>query len=400
MSIKQLVPRLRFSVGKNSWKPTKGGVLFKRRTIKGKPGLPVYSVSQGERFLVPRKSLTKRMKGDAKPKDNFIAYPEDITYNTMRMWQGAMAIAQTECMVSPAYVVLTPSELANSGFFSYFLKRERPLYDLWAHSYGLTDDRLRLYYKDFSQINFVVPDVNEQQKITTFLSSVDQKISQLKQKHVLLQGYKKGVMQQLFSHQIRFKDDKGLPFEDWQETRLSKLLDLKLNSIDMQDESEYELITVRRRNRGVDSRGIYRGKDVLVKTQFALTANQFVISKRQIVHGACGVVPESLKGAIVSNEYNVFDPVEGKLDVQYFNLFSQTIPMKRAYFINSDGVHIEKLLFKTKSWLKTKVSVPCFAEQKRIVEFIESIEQKINQVAQQIEQAQQFKKGLLQQMFV
>ncbi|NQZ09490.1 MAG: hypothetical protein HRT35_20240 [Algicola sp.] len=74
--------------------------------------------------------------------------------------------------------------------------------------------------------------------------------------------------------------------------------------------------------------------------------------------------------------------------------------MRRAFFINSDGVHIEKLLFKTQSWLKTQLDFPCVDEQKKIVAFITAIDKKIAQVAQQIELTETFKKGLLQQMFV
>jgi type I restriction enzyme S subunit len=245
-----------------------------------------------------------------------------------------------------------------------------------------------------------IPSLKEQHKISDFLSSVDNKINLLKQKHALLEQYKKGVVQKLLSQEIRFKGENGNDFPDWQEERFSNILQLQLNSLQMNDESEYELITVRRRNGGIDSRGIYKGKEVLVKNQYGLKTNQFVISKRQIVHGACGLVPEELAGAIVSNEYNVFEPVTEKLDINYFNMIATSLPMRRAFFINSDGVHIEKLLFKTQSWLKTKLDFPCVEEQRKIVSFIDSLDKKLELVSQQIEQTQTFKKGLLQQMFV
>lgn len=245
-----------------------------------------------------------------------------------------------------------------------------------------------------------IPSLKEQHKISDFLSSVDKKINLLKQKHALLEQYKKGVVQKLLSQEIRFKSENGNDFPDWQEERFSNILQLQLNSLQMNDESEYELITVRRRNGGIDSRGIYKGKEVIVKNQYGLKTNQFVISKRQIVHGACGLVPEELAGAIVSNEYNVFEPVTEKLDINYFNMIATSLPMRRAFFINSDGVHIEKLLFKTQSWLKTKLDFPCVEEQRKIVSFIDSLDKKLELVSQQIEQTQTFKKGLLQQMFV
>ncbi|MCG9723824.1 restriction endonuclease subunit S [Vibrio brasiliensis] len=257
-----------------------------------------------------------------------------------------------------------------------------------------------LNHSDFYSIPVPKIELEEQQKIADFLTSVDRKIGQLTEKHRLLKEYTKGVMQQIFSQQIRFKDEDGKAFPEWKTYALGQILSLQSDSLNMQDDETYELITVKRGFGGVVSRGLFKGKNVLVKNQFTIHENEFVISKRQIVHGACGLVPPELEGSIVSNEYNIFRPVEDLLDIDYFNRFATTPLMRRAFFINSDGVHIEKLLFKTQSWLKTKVSLPCLKEQQKIAQFLQSIDQKIDAVAEQIEQTKQFKKGLLQQMFV
>ncbi|UPR29128.1 restriction endonuclease subunit S [Vibrio crassostreae] len=242
--------------------------------------------------------------------------------------------------------------------------------------------------------------LEEQQKIADFLTAIDTKISQLTEKHRLFKEYKKGVMQQIFSQKIRFKDEDGNAFPEWKEYALKEILLLQSDSLKMGDEEIYELITVKRGFGGVKSRGHFKGKDVLVKNQFTIHENEFVISKRQIVHGACGLVPSELDGAIVSNEYNVFRPVEELLDIEYFNRLTTTPFMRRAFFTNSDGVHIEKLLFKTQGWLKTRVHIPCLEEQQKITQFLQAIDFKIKAIAEQIEQTKQFKKGLLQQMFV
>lgn len=257
-----------------------------------------------------------------------------------------------------------------------------------------------LNHSDFYSIPIPDLEFDEQQKIADFLTSVDAKVGQLTEKHRLLKEYKIGVMQQIFSQQKRFKDEDGNEFPEWKEYGLKEILLLQSDSLSMGDEKTYELITVKRGFGGVNSRGHFKGKDVLVKNQFTIHENEFVISKRQIVHGACGLVPKELEGAIVSNEYNVFRPVPDLLDIDYFNRFATTPFMRRAFFINSDGVHIEKLLLKTQSWLKTKVQLPCFEEQKKIAQFLQSIDSKIEGVATQLEQTKQFKKGLLQQMFV
>ena len=286
----------------------------------------------------------------------------------------------------------------NGGFLAYYLNSVKKS-EIARFSQGISV--IHLYSAQLKLLNIFKPNSDEEEeKIANFLSSVDKKICNLKEKYNLLQQYKKGVMQKIFSQEIQFKDHRGNKFPNWEIETLSNILKLQDNALNMIDDNEYELITVKRRNGGIVSRGIFKGKEVLVKNQFVLKQNQFIISKRQIVHGACGMVPKYLVGSIVSNEYNVFEPITDKLDIYYFNLFASTLFMKKAFFRNSNGVHIEKLLFKTESWLKTKIELPSVEEQKKIVNFINAIDKKINLLTEQIEQIQTFKKGLLQQMFV
>ncbi|WP_217527263.1 restriction endonuclease subunit S [Vibrio cholerae] len=292
-----------------------------------------------------------------------------------------------------------PKLPTNPLYMNYLLKSSKARKEITEKSGGST--RYNVGQETLSAVNlYVSTDKQEQQKIADFLTAVDTKINQLTEKHRLLKEYKKGVMQQIFSQQLRFKDKDGKAFPEWKSYPLKKVLSLQSDTLNMLDDETYELITVKRGFGGVVSRGLFKGKDVLVKNQFTIHENEFVISKRQIVHGACGLVPAALNGAIVSNEYNVFRPVEHLLDIDYFNRFTATPLMRRAFFINSDGVHIEKLLFKTQSWLKTKVTLPCLEEQQKIAQFLQALDSKIAAVSEQIEQTKQFKKGLLQQMFV
>ncbi len=122
----------------------------------------------------------------------------DIAYNMMRMWQGACGVAPVDCMVSPAYVVLSPKAGAHALFFEYLFKSADALQLLMAHSRSLTADRLRLYADDFAAIPFVVPKKGEQRRIADCLASLDSQIRAQAEKVESLKAHKNGLMQQLF----------------------------------------------------------------------------------------------------------------------------------------------------------------------------------------------------------
>ena len=184
---------------------------------------------------------------------------------------------------------------------------------------------------------------------------------------------------------------------DWTNKKMKQWISLEERPIILQDEEEYELVTVRRAYGGVDSRGVYQGKDVLVKTYFSVEKDDFIISKRQIAHGACGLVPSKLHGAVVSNEYNVFKANQGT-NIHFFNLMMQLPHYKRLFYLMSDGVHIEKLLFKTGDWMKRSLAMPSLAEQQKIAEILSAQDKLIALKEKLIEEKKRQKKALMQQL--
>lgn len=194
------------------------------------------------------------------------------------------------------------------------------------------------------------------------------------------------------------KDKDGIYPRDWASKKIGQWLKLAERSIVLQDEEEYQLVTIRRGFGGVDSRGSFLGKNVLVKNYFIVKTGDFIISKRQIAHGACGIVPPELDGAVVSNEYNVFLPQDGT-NIQMFNLMMQLPHYKRLFYLMSDGVHIEKLLFKTQDWMKRTLAMPLLKEQKKIAEILSTQDKAIELQGRKIEELKRFKKGCLEKMF-
>jgi type I restriction enzyme, S subunit len=191
-------PRLRFPEFRDTatWNEVAAGKIFSNRVERGNSRLPIYSVTMTD-GMVPRASLERRIDDIAETSANKTVRKGDIAYNMMRMWQGALGVAPEDCMVSPAYIVLKP-KVANTIYFSYFFKLSQMLQVLTAHSRGLTEDRLRLYYDDFAKVPLLCPSVEEQNRIADFLSSLDGLIAVQTQELDALKTHKKGLMQQLF----------------------------------------------------------------------------------------------------------------------------------------------------------------------------------------------------------
>jgi type I restriction enzyme S subunit len=104
----------------------------------------------------------------------------------------------------------------------------------------------------------------------------------------------------------------------WTKAPLSRFLKEVRRPLKMGDDTEYRLVTVKRSRGGVVERSVLAGREISVKSQFYVRSGDFLISKRQIVHGACALVPNVLDGSIVSNEYAVLNG-NGKIDLKFLS---------------------------------------------------------------------------------
>lgn len=186
--------------------------------------------------------------------------------------------------------------------------------------------------------------------------------------------------------------------EPWADEKIGDVLAEKRRPIVLEDDQRYELITVKRRNEGVVSRGHLLGRDILVKNYAQLKAGDFVISKRQVVHGATGIVPPALDGAIVSNEYLTAVDSE-KLLTEFLTIVASLPAMRRKFFLSSYGVDIEKLFFDAEDWKKRNITIPQLVEQSKIGDFLHKVSQLIKLHQRKHEQLVTLKKAMLRKMF-
>lgn len=156
--------------------PRKLSHYFTASRRKGRADLPLMSVTM-HNGLVRRDELDRKMDSALTPEEHLLVEPNDIAYNTMRMWQGCFGLAEDAANVSPAYVVMRPKDTVDPRFAAHWFKSDRGLYMLWAYSYGLTEDRLRLYGGEFLQIPVVWPSQPDQARIANVLDEWDNAIA-------------------------------------------------------------------------------------------------------------------------------------------------------------------------------------------------------------------------------
>ncbi len=249
------------------------------------------------------------------------------------------------------------------------------------------------------EVNY--PEKKEQAKIASFLSAVDEKISQLNQKHRLLCEYKQGMMQKLFSQQLRFKADDGSEFGEWDETTLGEIgIFLKGKGIPKADIVENGLTPCIRYGELYTLYGeviskVISATNVEIQNLVLSKANDVLIpasGETQIDIATASCV---LKGEIaLSGDLNIFRTEENGIFLSY--LIRSHLKMQIAQLAQGNSVvHLYSSQLKG-----VQLNLPCLEEQTKIANFLSAIDQKIEVVAEQIKQAKTWKKGLLQQMFV
>jgi type I restriction enzyme, S subunit len=403
-AVKELVPELRFPEfkGRPSWLDGKLGEApistFSTKKISlSKISKETYLSTEN---LLP--NFGGVVSAEKLPKSGSFTEFEsgDILLSNIRPYFKKLWQAEYSGSCSNDVIVIKPGSLIDSDFLYQSLSNDHFFNYVMKGAKGVKMPR-----GDIDQIkNYDVtyPSSEEQTKIADCLDSIDQLIEAHTNKLKTLENYKKGLMQQLFPAAgqsvpaLRFPEFRDGP--EWQPRLLKDVFNEVPRPIIMSDDQEYSLVTVKRRYGGVVSRGILKGSEIKVKSQFLVEENDFLISKRQIVHCACGLVPKSLEGSIVSNEYSVLRTNPG-FDLSFINYFSQQSTVSQSFLQCSIGIVIEKMLFKLNEWMKKEFLFPSEAEQKKIAQVLSNTENMINETSEKLEHLKAHKKGLMLQLF-
>jgi type I restriction enzyme S subunit len=259
------------------------------------------------------------------------------------------------------------------------------------------------------------PEKEEQTKIASFLSNVDEKISQLTQKHELLSQYKQGMMQKLFSQQIRFKADDGSEFGDWGKVKFSEsFIFHNTNSYSRALLSEVgEVMNIHYGDIHTKFSMLFDISKEIVPflndqiDSTKIAENQFLKEGDLVIADASEDYKDIGKAIEVVHLNNqkivaglhtyIARPVQ-PFALGFCGYLMQTFEVREQIKKLATGTSV--LGISKTNIGKVEIKLPCLEEQTKIANFLSSIDQKIEVVAQQIEQAKQWKKGLLQNMFV
>ena len=290
-------------------------------------------------------------------------------------------IATASCVLREGIILggdLNIIRTTNSGVFLSYYLNNKGRYDIARLSQG--SSVVHLYSKQLSRLKINFPALPEQQKIASFLTAVDDKITQLIRKKALLKQYKKGLMQQLFSQELRFKDDDGKDYPDWEMKKLKEVATKRSSNISANSIEE-----------NVGNYKIYGASGFLKEIDFYREEEPYI----SIVKDGAGV-GRTLLCEPYSSVLGTLDVIQPKWHHNLYFIYCLLNNLSfRKYITGSTIPHIY-----FKDYSKEKIKLPCFVEQTKIANFLSAIDHKITLVDSQIEKTTVFKKGLLQQMFV
>lgn len=314
--------------------------------------------------------------------------------------RGTVAINFIELCTNQSIASILPNYQAFIPLFLYFNLDNRYV-ELRGLSTG-SGGRGGLNLGILNSLTSNFPALQEQEKIAKFLSSVDKKISLTEEKLELFKEYKKGVMQKIFSQELRFKDNEGNDYPEWKEGKIKdfgyfyygksapkhSVVELGGTPCIRYGElystyNEYIKEIKSYTNIPINELKLSKGGEVLVPR----------VGEDPLDFANCSYLP--LENIAIGEMISVYNTEENGLFITYY--FNATMKKEFAKYV--EGASVSNLYF---TYLENiKIIIPSsLEEQQKIADFLSSIDSKIEKIEKELENLKEFKKGLLQQMFV
>jgi type I restriction enzyme S subunit len=314
-------------------------------------------------------------------------HPEAFTVNIVFAWEQAVALTSSEeegYIASHRFLMFLPKQnRADLKFVLLFFLRKRGKHLLELASPGGAGRNKTLGQESFAELEVTFPQRGEQEKIASFLGAIATRLTQLRRKHELLQTYKRGVRQKIFSQQIRFKQPDGSPYPDWEYKELGAVLDYEQPTNYLVSSTEY--------NDSFSTPVLTAGKSFLLG--YTNETNNIFCKLPTIIFDdfttSFKFVNFPFKAK--SSAMKMLLPKNKNVNIKYIFEVMKTLKISlgddhKRYWI-SEYQYLE-------------IAYPVKEEQEKIVDFLTALDRKIEAISKKIALTEQFKKGLLQKMFV
>jgi type I restriction enzyme S subunit len=397
------IPTLRFPEFNGEWELKKLSELAEKRIAKNRDNKirNVFTNSAVKGIVNQRDFFDKDIANQNNLSGYYIVEHNDFVYNPRISTSAPVGpISRNKLhsgIMSPLYSVFR-FNIGHNDFVEYFFnttKWHKHMEDI--SNYGARDDRMSFSVGDFYKMPIPLPNMEEQIKIASFLLAVDNKLQNLKKKKNLLEQYKKGVMQKIFSQELRFKNDNGNEYPNWED---KKLADVLIKNSMKNKNQEFKLVQSVSNKRGFVNQVEYFEDRIIASKDLS---NYYVIQKGDFAYNPSRIDVGSLAykfddyTSVISPLYISFKAVGDSLVdaflLEWFNTQQFTRQMNSSF----EGSVRNTLSYE--SLRKIDITFPCLEEQTKISNFLSAIDDKINHCKVQIEKTDVWKKGLLQQMF-
>ncbi|MGL5983290.1 MAG: restriction endonuclease subunit S [Cetobacterium sp.] len=411
--MKNKAPKLRFPEFSGDWEENRFQNVFK--IFNGYAFSSNDSRSNGIRWVKIADVGIKKMKEDSlsflpfdynKKYSNFLLNENDYVLALTRpILNNKLKIAKINSNFHNSLLNQRVGKLEsnqNVDFIYHFLQKNNVVSKIETNIAG--SDPPNLSPKEINNLKINIPSLPEQEKIASFLSEVDIKIEKLEKKKELLSQYKKGMMQKLFSQKLRFKDENGNDYPDWEEKKLEEIL---FEHKEKNKEGKILEVFSVARQKGVINQIEHLGRSFASNN----TSNYKVIFENDIVYTKSptsdfpfGIIKQNMTSrvGIVSTLYAVYKPINKYIGFILDSYFSS--PINTYNYLNplvqkgaKNTMNISNLEFLNGVKIKLPINVK---EQEKIANFLSSIDKKIELVERELERNKEFKNGLLQKMFV
>ena len=312
---------------------------------------------------------------------------------------GNVTLAINKFHATEHAVVVSPSEGVSTDWLFYALGK------LNLNQYATGQAQPGLSIENLEKVELSISDSEkEQQKIADFLSAVDEKITALTAQKTALTQYKQGMMQRIFAQTLRFKDDNGADYPDWEKKALGEISLFITNGLALeqnQEQSGYKVTRIET----ISDKKINLNKVGYVETEQDISDYKLYVG--DILLSNINSISHIGKVVYVDDDYDLYHGMnllrisimKEKHDSK-FVFFQLSTPHMKQEFETKANKAVNQASINQTEIKKLILQVPSLAEQTKVAQFLTECDDKINAVDAQIQSAQQWKQGLLQQMFV